>query len=72
MSQNEKILEKKSTNETKTLENTNIQQTSVVRIRRKNGVVVQDCDVYIGRRQTMGKQRLAAPPQQLSNIFYIL
>ncbi len=27
---------------------------SVVRIRRKGGVVVQDCEVYIGRRMTMG------------------
>ena len=28
--------------------------TSVVRIRRSRGMVVQDCDVYIGRRMTMG------------------
>lgn len=28
--------------------------TSVVRIRRQNGEVVQGCDVYIGRRWTMG------------------
>ena len=28
--------------------------TSVVRIRRKNGVIVQDCDVYIGRAQNQG------------------
>lgn len=26
----------------------------VVRIRRQGGVIVQDCDVYIGRRQTQG------------------
>ena len=26
----------------------------LVRIRRAKGVVVQDCDVYIGRRQTQG------------------
>lgn len=28
--------------------------TKVVRIRRKGGVVVQDCDVYIGRQMTQG------------------
>lgn len=27
---------------------------SVVRIRRSKGIVVQDCDLYIGRRCTMG------------------
>ena len=27
---------------------------TVVRIRRSGGVIVQDCDVYIGRRMTMG------------------
>jgi hypothetical protein len=32
----------------------------VVRIRRSKGEVVQDCDVYIGRRLTMGGWRLAA------------
>jgi len=26
----------------------------VVRLKRSKGVVVQDCDVYIGRRMTMG------------------
>lgn len=30
------------------------QPPTVVRIRRKGGEVVQDCDVYIGRRLTMG------------------
>ncbi len=30
----------------------------VVRIRRKNGEVVQDCDVYIGRACNMGGWRL--------------
>jgi hypothetical protein len=29
-------------------------QTSVVRIRMKDGVITQDCDVYIGRRCFMG------------------
>jgi len=33
--------------------------TTVVRLRRKNGVVVQDCDVYIGRRCTQGGWSLA-------------
>lgn len=26
----------------------------VVRLRRQNGVVVQDCDLYVGRECTMG------------------
>lgn len=34
-------------------------QTRVVRIRRKGGVVVQDCDVYIGRAMTQGGWALA-------------
>jgi len=34
--------------------------TTVVRIRRKGGTVVQDCDVYIGRRMYMGGWRLEA------------
>jgi hypothetical protein len=34
--------------------------TSVVRLRRKGGVVVQDCDVYIGRRCTLGGWSLPA------------
>lgn len=29
-------------------------ECKVVAIRRQHGVVVQDCDVYIGRRMTMG------------------
>lgn len=29
-------------------------ETKVVRIQRKGGVVVQGCDVYIGRHQTQG------------------
>lgn len=33
-------------------------QTTVVRIRRKGGEVVQGCDVYIGRRCTMGGWKL--------------
>lgn len=34
--------------------------TSLVRIRRQGGVVVQDCDVYIGRRVERGGWDLAA------------
>ena len=30
-------------------------ETKVVRIRRQGGVIVQNCDVYIGRRFTMGQ-----------------
>ena len=33
--------------------------TTVVRVRRKGGEVVQDCDVYIGRRMCMGGWKLA-------------
>lgn len=32
--------------------------TTVVRIRRKDGVLVQDCDIYIGRRMYQGGHRL--------------
>ena len=35
------------------------QDTRVVRIQRKNGRVIQDCDVYIGRRQTQGGWNLS-------------
>lgn len=31
----------------------------VVRLRRKGGDIVQDCDVYIGRRQTQGGWNLS-------------
>ena len=34
--------------------------TTVVRIRRRGGVVVQGCDVYIGRACNMGGWRLPA------------
>ena len=33
-----------------------------VRIRRKGGVVVQDCDVYCGRRMTQGGWKLSESP----------
>lgn len=36
----------------------NIEAPKVVRIRRKNGEVVQDCDVYIGRQMTQGGWKL--------------
>lgn len=29
-------------------------ETKVVRIKRSGGIIVQDCDIYIGRRITMG------------------
>ena len=31
---------------------------SIVRIKRKNGVIIQDCDIYIGRQCNMGGWRL--------------
>jgi hypothetical protein len=40
---------------------------TVVRIRRKGGVVIQDCDVYIGRRLYMGGWRL--PESDWANPF---
>lgn len=33
-------------------------ETTVVRIRRKDGKIVQDCDIYIGRQCNMGGWRL--------------
>ena len=36
--------------------------TRVVRIQRKNGKVIQDCDVYIGRAQYQGGWSLPASP----------
>jgi hypothetical protein len=36
--------------------------TRVVRLRRQQGVVVQDCDVYIGRRIVRGGWELATSP----------
>lgn len=32
--------------------------TTVVRLKRENGVIVQDCDVYIGRQCNMGGWKL--------------
>lgn len=37
-----------------------IGQTTVVRLRRRGGKVVQDCDVYIGRAMYQGGWRLPA------------
>src|SRR5579872_609489 len=34
--------------------------TNVVRIRRKGGIIVQDCDIYIGRAQNQGGWNLPA------------
>lgn len=44
-------------------------ETSVVRIRRKGGAVVQDCDVYIGRKQSMGGWNL--PQSDWANPFSV-
>ncbi len=38
----------------------NDKPTTLVRIRRSGGLVVQDCDVYIGGRVTMGGWNLSA------------
>jgi len=43
--------------------------TTVVHLKRKGGVVVQDCDVYIGRRMTMGGWNL--PQSKWANPFTI-
>lgn len=42
---------------------------SVVRLKRKNGVIIQDCDIYIGRRMTMGGWNL--PQSKWANPFKI-
>lgn len=42
---------------------------SVVRLRRKGGEIIQDCDVYIGRRITMGGWNL--PDSKWRNPFPI-
>lgn len=36
--------------------------TNVVRIRRKNGTIIQDCDVYIGRACYQGGWNLPSSP----------
>jgi hypothetical protein len=43
--------------------------SSVVRIRRKGGIITQGCDVYIGRRMTMGGWDL--PQSKWANPFKI-
>lgn len=45
------------------------QPTRVVRIQRKNGQIVQDCDIYIGRRWTMGGWDL--PESKWANPFRV-
>ena len=42
-------------------------EPTVVRIRRRGGQVVQDCDLYIGRRMTMGGWNL--PESKWANPF---
>ena len=37
-------------------------ETKVVRIRRKDGMIIQGCDIYIGRRMTMGGWNLEESP----------
>ncbi|SNW63019.1 hypothetical protein ORPV_1115 [Orpheovirus IHUMI-LCC2] len=44
-------------------------ETTVVRLRRQGGKVVQDCDVYIGRRCNMGGWNL--PESKWANPFKI-
>jgi hypothetical protein len=34
------------------------QETKVVKLKRKNGIIIQDCDVYIGRSCFMGGWKL--------------
>ena len=45
------------------------QPTRVVRLRRKGGQIVQDCDVYIGRRLCMGGWNL--PQSEWANPFTV-
>lgn len=44
-------------------------ETKVVCLKRKNGIIVQDCDIYIGRRMYMGGWRL--PESKWANPFTI-
>lgn len=44
-------------------------ETRVVRLRRRGHVVLQDCDVYIGRRWTMGNWNL--PHSKWANPFTV-
>jgi hypothetical protein len=44
-------------------------ETRVVRLQRKNGTVVTDCDVYIGRRWTLGGWNL--PQSKWANPFRV-
>ncbi len=44
-----------------------MQSTTVVRMRRKGGQVIQDCDVYIGRQNNMGGWHL--PKSKWANPF---
>lgn len=46
---------------------TNYHTPTVVQLKRRKGVVVQDCDVYIGRRMTMGGWNL--PQSDWANPF---
>jgi hypothetical protein len=47
----------------------NAPETRVVRLRRRGGKVVQDCDLYIGRRMTMGGWNL--PQSDWANPFTV-
>ena len=42
---------------------------SVVRMRRKDGVIIQDCDIYVGRKLTMGGWNL--PASKWQNIYKV-
>ena len=43
--------------------------TSVVRIRRHKGKIVQDCDVYIGRNMYMGGWQLILSDYKMAMVF---
>ncbi len=48
-----------------------LKEPTVVRIRRKDGEIVQDCEIYIGRRCSMGqwnlKESIWANPYKIDN-----
>ena len=42
-------------------------KTCVVHLKRKNGKVIQNCDIYIGRQCNMGGWHLSSSPKPYKN-----
>ena len=56
----DKTTEKRKLEDEKTTIQKKQKTTRVVRLKRSKGQIVQNCDVYIGRRMTMGGWNLSA------------